>query len=353
MKFAHDVGKFVDGAGKLAGVHHKLRDAAEGEVPGGALGDGAVPGEQIEDPAQNHDEGKGQVIDEIDGGADDGTVIFRFVIRVHRLGILFVELFRNLSGAVIGPDRLGARQHFLGKAVQLAQLSRPLAEEGLHLFRLQAGEGHGDGHGDGEHEDEGTGDVQHVPKGPADGVNACEDLNEIGGQGSVHRVHVVGNAAHDVPRRVRVEIGDGQSGEIFKQLPAHPVGDFLAEADHRDDHEIGEQGRNEITEEHFCEAVPYDVHAHAALRGNGVDRLPEIARSQKGEIVGRERERDSGQRQRPEAEHVAEQPAEHVQALFLCRGSGPIQRSCLPSVILRFPCIRRRFPSVPRVCPRR
>ncbi len=265
LKLADDVGKLVDGAGKFSRIHHELGHAAQAQKPYGAGGDLSGFGKKIEDSAENHDEGEGQVIDEIDGGADDRPVIFGFIIGVYGLFVLLVEFFRDRFRAVIRPDRLGARKHFFGKTVQLAQFFRPLAEQRPDFFRFHPGERDRDRHGNGKYEQQGPGDAEHIIEGTADGVNAGEHLDEIGGQGSVHRVDVVGNAADGVPRRMRVEIGDGQSGEAFKKLFPHPIGNPLAEIDHGDGHQIGQNGGQEVADKHFTEVVPDNVHQHSAF----------------------------------------------------------------------------------------
>ena len=124
-------------------------------------------------------------------------------------------------------------------------------------------------------------------------------MNEVGGQRGIDRIDVVGNTTDDVSRGVRIEIGDGQDGEIFKELFPHSIGDFLTEMNHDHGEEIGEDSRDDVAEQHAPKIEHYDVHLYAVLIRDGVDCRAEITGAEQSEIVGEERKGDSRQSQGP------------------------------------------------------
>ena len=155
LKFADDIGKLIDRARKFSRIHDELRNSAQCDEPYRSRGHGAVLGKQVENSAENHDEGERKVINEVDGRAYHGSVIFRVIVGIHGGSVSFVEFLGDVFRLIVGVDRLCSRQHFFGKTVHFSQLSRPFPEERLDFFRLDFGENDGNGYGDCKDENKG------------------------------------------------------------------------------------------------------------------------------------------------------------------------------------------------------
>ena len=156
-----DIGKLIDGAGKLAGILHKLRHTAQGDEEQTSLPHRAGLGVQIQDTAQNHHHGDGQVVDEVHRRAHGGAVVVRLIVGIHGVRVAQIEPPVQLRLPVIGLNGSAAGEHFLRIAVELAQLSGAGAEQRPDALGAEPGIQHGCRHRDQKHRDHGSGDVPH------------------------------------------------------------------------------------------------------------------------------------------------------------------------------------------------
>ena len=189
---------------------------------------------------------------------------------------------------------------------QLTEHTGALTEKRAYLLGAVARENDGNGNGDYENEDHGLGDLPHEDQRADDGVHARHDLHEVVGQRRVDGIHVVGNAADDIARRVRVEIIDGKGGQLFEKLLAHSVDDPLRKADHQNGEEIRHDGGGRVADDHSRDIHPYDIKLNAALCGDRVDGVTGITRSEQGKLVGEQGENDGTKEERPFLHDVTE-----------------------------------------------
>ena len=106
LELAVDLCDLPDGPGELSGVEHEGRDAADA--------DGAM---EIQDGSEHGDQGQGQVVDGIGGGAHDAGIVVGLIVGVHQLLILHVHVLNDPFLLGIGPEGLLAGDHFLHIAV--------------------------------------------------------------------------------------------------------------------------------------------------------------------------------------------------------------------------------------------
>ena len=279
MKLVENVGELVDRAGKLARVLHELRHAAERDEKQRAGGCRAALGKHIQHSAENHYQGNRQVVDKVDRRPERGAVVFGVVIRVHRLAVALGEAFADLVLTAVGADGRAAGQHLLRVAVELAELLGTHMEQGPHAFGAEPREENRGRHRDGEHGNQRPGNLPHEDQRADDGVDARHHLHQVLRKRRVDGVDVVGNAADDVAGGVRVEIADRQRGELFKKLLPHRVDDALAEPDHQDGKQIGQDGRSGVADQHPADVFPNRVEVDAAFGRDGVDGVARILRT--------------------------------------------------------------------------
>ena len=344
-----NVGEFIDGSRELTGILNEFGNTAERDEEEGGCLDGTALGIHIKDTAEDHDQRDGEVVDEVDGGTEGRAVEFGVIIRVHCFPVLAVKSGADLVLTVIALNGATARDHFLRVAVELTEHTGTLAEQGTDLLGAVARKKDGYGNGDDEDKDHGLGDLPHEDQGADDGVYARHDLYEVVRERGVDGVYVVGDAADDIARRVRVEIIDGQGGQLFKELTAHFVDDPLGEADHQNGEKIRHDGGASVADEHADNVVPYDVELYAPFCHDRVDGIARIVRTEQGKLVGEQGEGDGTEEERPFLHYVlqktAQDPARRfavelrfvrfvgvvIHAWVACKAS--IQRWHLPSEI--------------------
>ena len=221
-------------------------------------------------------------------------------------------------------------------------------EQGPHAFGAEPREENRGRHRDGEHGNQRPGNLPHKDQRADDGVDARHHLHQVLRKRRVDGVDVIGNAADDVAGGVCVEIADRQRGELFKKLLPHRVDDALAEPDHQDGQQIGQDGRSGVADQHPADVFPNRVEVNAAFGRDGVDGVARILRTHQRELVGGERQQNGQQKQRPVLQNVAAEP-EHKPlprpaielfygsrrrgsvGAYVARRSALIQREHLPS----------------------
>ena len=317
LELVHDVGKLVDGAGEFTGVLHELGHTAQRDKERRSLCQRAVLGVEVKDTAEHGDQADGQIVDEHHARAEGSGVILRIVIGVGGFHIAPIKAAEDLILPAVGLNGAAAREHLLGVAVELAQLARALAEQGAHLFRAVLGKEDRDGHRDCKDEDQRTGDLPHEDQRTGHGVYAGHHLHQIVGQGGVHRVDVVGDAADDIAGGVGVEVAHGQMGEFFKELFSHGVHDLLADAYHQQGQKVGQHRGKQIAHQHTAHLLPHHIKLHAPLGGDGVQRVAGIGGAEQGQLIGNQCQHDGQQKQRPVLQNVLAQ-AQHDASGALC-----------------------------------
>ncbi len=324
LKFVEDVCKFIDGTCKFAGILNEFGNAAEGDEEHGMLersilkhrGEIAVLRVHIENTAEDHDKGDGEVIDEVYGRTEGGAVIFRIVISIHGVFVAGVESAADLLLAVVCLNRAAAGDHFLRIAVEFTELAGSLREKGTDLFGAIACEEDRCGNGDNKNEDHGLRDLPHEDERTDDGVKARHDLHKVVGKGGVYGVDIVRDAADDITCRMGVKIIDRERGELFKHLLTHAVNDPLAEADHQHGEQICRKRRGCIADEHLRDVFPNHGEIDTALFRDGVNGVTGKFRSEQGKLIGNKRERDGAKKEGPFFQHVADKTAKDLACRF-------------------------------------
>ncbi len=241
MQIAQYVGHLVDGAGELAGILDKAGDIAQPHAA-----------RQVHQRAEHADHGQRDVVDEVDRGADDGTVVFAGGVCVHGLVVLAVKVAQHLGLAAIGLGGLLAANHLLHKAVELPQLGAALAEHGAgaagHPSGIQRGEG--DGHGEDDHQRRLDG--QHHNQRYADGDDAFQYHQKVGRQAFVDGVNVVAHHADEVARLPPVKETDRQGDQLVKHILAHAVGGVAGQFEGNAAQQVAEDGGGEVAHRHHA-----------------------------------------------------------------------------------------------------
>ena len=280
-----DVGEFVDGPGEFPGILDKLRHSPQSDEQDGARLYQAVFGIHIQDSAEDGHQRKGHVVDQVDGGEQEGCIVLRVVERPHGFIVVGIEAARNHVLPPVCPDAGRAGKHLFGIAVELAVLPGAGAEQGTHLFGAVPGEQDRNRHGDHENQNHRPGNLPHEHQRAHHGVDAGHDLHQVVGQGGVHRIHVIGYAADDVPGGVGVEIPHGQRVQLLKNLSAHGIYDSLAQVHHDYRQEIGDDGRAGVADNHLDYAVPDRPKVHPRGQADGIDCGTGIPRTQKRHLI--------------------------------------------------------------------
>ncbi len=264
LKFVQNIGKFVDGPCKFAGILDKLRHPAQGNEKDGSGGHRSVLREHIENAAHHRHQGEGKIIDHIDGREEQSALVFRFIEGVHRFVVDFIEPIGDGILHSVGRDGAGAGQHLFGKAVELAVFFGALAEERAHHLGAIAGKEDGDRHRQNKDQNHRLGDLPHKDQRTHHGIETGHHLNQIVGEGGIDGIDIIGKMADDIAGRVGIEIADRQGGQFFKHLLAHFIDDLLAQPDHHNGKNIGKQCRDQIAAQHQPDVFPYCGEIHPA-----------------------------------------------------------------------------------------
>lgn len=198
------------------------------------------------------------------------------------------------------------------KPFRLAQLLRAAVEQGAHLAGhiLCQQDGRRDGHK--KDADQCRRDPHHHNEGTAHGDDAGGDLEQVGGQGRVDRVNVVGDAADDVAGLVVVEVFDRENAQFLEYVLPHPEHDLLAEMDHQHRQNVGQQGRKGIEQQHQAAVVKYPWEVNAARLGSdGVNGVAGKGRPDEGKHVAGYGQQQSRQQHQLVAEQVSAQPQQN------------------------------------------
>ena len=131
----------------------------------------------------------------------------------------------------------------------------------------------------------------------------------------VDGIHVVGNTADDIARRVGVKIVDGKGSQLFKKLLAHSVNDPLGKADHQNGKEIRRNGGAGVADQHTRDVCPNEIELYAALCGNGIDGVTGETGTEQGKLIGKKCEDDGADKERPFLHNVTEKTLQD----FTCR----------------------------------
>ena len=102
LKLAVDFRQLPDGAGKFPGIEDEGGNAADVDLS-----------PQVEDGAEDRDQGQSQVVDGVGGGAHDAGVIIRLIVSVHQLFVLHVHFINDALFLGIGPERFLSGDHLL------------------------------------------------------------------------------------------------------------------------------------------------------------------------------------------------------------------------------------------------
>ena len=163
----------------------------------------------------------------------------------------------------------------------------------MHPLHLEAGQHGGQGHGDEEHAGQlGRNEQQHQERAHHRQSTGAE-LQKVRGNGGVHRVHIVADAADKVPRRVGVEILHRQLAHAVKGRLPQVAGHALAYLDEPGGDKIIQNRGAGVAGQHPA-AVPQDsgkIHA-AGLRAHGVHRPAGQHRCHQRQEVGRHHQHD-------------------------------------------------------------
>ena len=220
LQITQQVGRLPNGAGEFPGVQHKGGQSPEGEAAA-----------QIQHGAEDADGCQGEVVDEVDGGAQCGAGAVRLVIRLGCLVVSGFKLALVRCLHAVGADGPLTADALFRKTVQSAQFPGPPAEQRMHPFHLHGSQQDGEGDGDEEHDGQRGGQPQQHDKGARHCQNAGADLQKICGEGGVHRVHIIADAADQVSGGVGVEILDRQLGHPLEGGLPQIVGHRLADLD--------------------------------------------------------------------------------------------------------------------------
>ena len=98
-----------------------------------------------------------------------------------------------------------------------------------------------------------------------------QQLQQVCGQGLVHRVHIVGDDADNVAGLVIVEEFDRQGSEIFKHIVAHLSGNPPGQVDHHNVQPVGQYPGGKI-ENHHQPGAAKDC-GEVYLPGGNIDRV--------------------------------------------------------------------------------
>ena len=333
LQLADDVGHLVDGPGEPPGVQHKA-----GQIPQ------RQPPPQKQDGPEHADKGQGQVVDEVYRGACHAPVVVGVVVGVHRGLVPLVEAPHHGGLLVVGLGGLLPGDHLLHKAVELPQLYGPLVEQGPHFFRHVPGEQDGHGDGDGEHQHQQGGDEHHHQEGAHHRNGAGGDLQQVVGEGGVHRIDVVRDAGDDVPGLVGVEVPHRQLGQLVKELLAHLEDDLLAQVDHQNGQGVGQGGADQVEQAHQGAGPEHRWEVHLPrLCADGVYGHAGEHGPQQRQQVAHHRQGQGQQRHPLVGVEIAPQPPQHllpVLGLF-DRSSGSWRHVTFP------PFPEKRLPAPP------
>ena len=227
LELGQEVGSLPDGAGELPGVEHE-----GGETPQGQ------PAPQVQQGPEDADGGEGDVVGEVHRGPQGGAGPVRVVVDPGGRVVAPVEEFQVRLLHAVGPNGLPAAHALLGEAVESSQLLGPEAEEGVDALHLKAGQGRRQRDGDEKHQGQPGGEEQKHQEGPGHGEDAGAKLEQVRGEGGVDGVHVVADAADEVPRRVGVEVVHGQLAHVVKGGLAQVVRHGLGRPDEPGGHEV-------------------------------------------------------------------------------------------------------------------
>ena len=141
LELAENIGRFIDGAGKFAGIQHEGGNIAQRDPAG-----------QVHQRAEKADERQGKVVDEIHRRTGNAGVVLRPVVAFHGGFVLFIETIQHVRLPVIGPDGLLAGDVFLHKAVHFAKTLGTVVIQRPYPPGHEPGEQHGKRHRDRKHQ---------------------------------------------------------------------------------------------------------------------------------------------------------------------------------------------------------
>ena len=261
LQLADDVGKFVDGTGKFAGIQYERGHAAQADAA-----------RHVQQRAEQAHQCQRQIIDEVDARPGRTGKGVRLIVGVAGEAVLFLKTGKKHLLPSIGLDGFQPARHFLGKAVQSAQTGRAAAVQRPHPFGTVSCKHHGNGNGHNENKDQLRRDGEHHSKGTGHGDDAGEHLYQVVGKGGVDGVHVVGEHAQYVADGMRIEKAHRQAHQMVIDVLAHAVNNVAAQSHHQRGQHIAQRRCGKIKHKHpFC-IVENRVEVHSARPGaDGVD----------------------------------------------------------------------------------
>lgn len=250
-------------------------------------------------------------------GPGHAPVVIGVVIGVDSLLVFDVETAGHGLFLVVGLDRFLSGDDFFHKAVEFSELERAFAEKRTHLAGHIPGkkDGNGDRHGEDENQHRRYG--QHHHKGSHHGDSTGRYLEKIVGKGGVDRVDVVGDAADDVAGLMAVEIPHRQFHKAAEDILPHLENHFLAQSDHQNRKNIGQQGREQIKRDHQPAVIEHHGEIHpAGRRADGVDGPSRQGGTDQGEEVAGDRQQKGGQHHPFEAVQISPQTDQDLLAVL-------------------------------------
>ena len=230
-----DLGQLLDGLGKVLDILDKGLDITDGNDAPGRKDAARHRHRHIAQVAHKHHDGLHQAGEEL---AFPGRLKKAVVGGVKFLldGALPVE---GLDDAVAGVNLLHlavdhAQKALLGFEVFLADFDHQHDQNHRHRQNQQRDEGHFGA--DGQHHDE------HAHHGGAAG----DELGDALVQALAQSIHIVGDAGENLAHRAFFKIGKGQTVDLFADLAAEIIADFLGKAAHDPGLPKMEQCRHQI-----------------------------------------------------------------------------------------------------------
>ena len=316
LQLVENIRHLPDGPAELPAVKHEGADIAHGDAPG-----------HIHHGAEDGDQRQRKVIDKVGGGPHARHMIFRLIIGLHGPLVVFVQLGEGVFLLTVGLQRLLPGDHLLRKAVELPQPAGPQTEQGMGLFADPPGDEHGQGHRHHKDQHQLRRDAQHHDQRPRHRNDAGKDLHQIGAQGAVDGVGIVGNAADDIAHRVAVEIAHRQIRQPPEHIPPHPVGDLAGNDDHQNIQQIGHHCRRHIKQRHPQRIALHGGQIHLSrphfrqINGPAAQGRPDERKQ-----IGAHRQRQRQQKQPFILQQIDAQPAEGGSLFRFHASSSPICR---------------------------
>ena len=286
LQFANDIGKLVDGARKLTGILHKGRHTAQRNEKDGCHAD-LFCRKHVQNTAKHGDKGNGEIVDKVNGRADDGAVPIRLIIRLYRRIVPLVKAGNNHALAGVRTNGALTRQHFLCIAVQLAKLARARLIKGANVRGFIAGKQNGNRHRQCKHQQKHGRNRRHHQKRTNYRKQADEHVKQVVRKRGVYRIDIIGNMADNITRGVGIKIPYGQGNQPFKHFSSHAENNLLAKAHHQHCQQVRKHCRQHVAHHQQRRIQVNGVKIHlSATKGKRVNRGARELGAHQGKQVG-------------------------------------------------------------------